>query len=456
MSRRALFLAALLIVAVLGAVRADAATNGPTLAQFQALQKNLADYKLATNARLAAQAERISALEARAPVPGPPGENGERGEQGPQGEQGPRGERGPEGPQGPVGPQGPKGDPGTPTPEPEPEPEEPPVVDPEPEPPAGGCTSVVTSLAAVQPNLGAGKAVCLADGSYGTLSFSGPGTVVALHPGAVTLQRAVISGTDGKLERMKVTGGVQLAVGSSGATIARSTITGGGQGIDACPSSTTYCTDMRIIGNKLVGPFGEDAIHANRYHGLTVEGNEITQVRENGNHSDCFQTVWEGDGIVFRRNYIHDNRCQGFFVKDQTLGGGGAVDGIRLEDNLFVRNQEPCGAPLTSCGQPNIVQIFGPYTGLVIKRNTIWGDGAASILALREGVAAGTLLEGNQIYRVWTDSNASGATLRDNTRCSLEGTWGPVSGNVTACTATPPPEPNRGVTWGPAGQDYGA
>ncbi len=396
---------------------------------------------------------RVVALEARAPVPGPPGEKGDRGEQGPPGE------RGPEGPQ---GPQGPKGDPGDPAPEPEPE--EPPVVDPAPEPPAGNCTAVVSSLASVQANLGAGKAVCLADGPYGTLSFSGPGTVVALHPGAVTLQRAVISGTDGKLERVKVTGGVQLAVGSSGATIARSTITGGGQGIDACPSSATYCSDMRIIGNRLVGPFGEDAIHANRYRdgdgngvGITVEGNEITQVRENGNHSDCFQTVWEGDGILFRRNYLHDNRCQGFFVKDQMLGGGGAVDGIRLEDNLFIRNQEPCyPTTLSPCGQPNIVQIFGPYTGLAIKRNTIWGDGGTSILALRNGVALGTVLEGNQIYRIWTDSNASGATLRDNTRCSQEGTWGAASGSVTACTAAPPPEPNRGVTWGPAGQDYGA
>ena len=50
---------------------------------------------------------------------------------------------------------------------------------------------------------------------------------------------------------------------------------------------------------------------------MLIEGNEITGVRENGTHSDCLQTVWVGDHIVFRKNYLHDNRCQGFFVKDQ-------------------------------------------------------------------------------------------------------------------------------------------
>ena len=71
-------------------------------------------------------------------------------------------------------------------------------------------------------------------------------------------------------------------------------------------------------------------------------------MRENGNHSDCLQTVWVGDHIVFRKNYLHDNRCQGFFVKDQASLGGvsGPIHGLRVEDNLFLRNHEPCGPPL--------------------------------------------------------------------------------------------------------------
>jgi hypothetical protein len=421
-------LVGLLIVAAV----APAATTAPTRAEFNALKT------------------RVAALESRAPVPGP---------RGPAGERGPQGAQGPAGPQGPKGEPGPEGPPGNAEPEPQPEPEPEPPVE---EPTSGTCTSTVSSLAAVQAGLGAGKAVCLADGSYGSLSFNGPGTVVAQHPGAVTLSSATIGGTDGHLERVKVTNGVTLAVGSSGATIAHSTITGGGQGISACPSSSTPCTNMRVIGNRLVGPFGEDAIHANRYEGLTVEGNEITQVRENGNHSDCLQTVWTGNNLVFRRNYVHDNRCQGFFVKDQTglcsgsSGVCGPINGIDFSDNLMVRNKEPCGPPLTTCGQPNIVQIFGPYTNLKIRQNTVWGDGGESILALRDSVGAGTVVEDNAIYRFWTDTNASGATFADNTLCSIEGTW-PSSrpGTTTSCGSAFPNTSGRGIDWDPAAQHYG-
>jgi hypothetical protein len=310
--------------------------------------------------------------------------------------------------------------------------------------------------------------VCLADGSYGALSFTGPGTVRAEHPGAATLTKATLNGTGATLARFKVTGGVVIGTGSSGATVEHNLITGGGQGIDACPSNTTFCTDEKIIGNKLVGPFGEDAIHANRYHGLLVEGNEITNVRENGAHSDCLQTVWRGDHLTFRRNYLHDNRCQGFFVKDQDLSTpgipGGPVEGIVVEDNLLLRNHEPCGAPLTSCGQPIYMQIVGPYTGLRVSHNTIWGDGSDSILALRAGVGAGTVIDSNAIYRFWTDANASGASFTDNTLCSIEGSW-PASrpGTTVDCKAVfrdPAADDyrlasGRGVSWAPSEQHFG-
>jgi hypothetical protein len=294
------------------------------------------------------------------------------------------------------------------------------------------------------------------------LSFNGPGTVVPLHPGSVTLNSATVGGNGGHLEKFKVTGGVTIAVGSIGATVSHNLITGGGQGITVCPSTTTPCTETRLIGNRLVGPFGEDAIHSNRAEGLLIEGNEITGVRENGNHSDCYQNVWTSNNIVFRKNYVHDNRCQGFFVKDQAdlcSGGSGVcgpINGIDFSDNLMVRNQEPCGPPLTTCGQPNIVQIFGPYTNLKIRQNTVWGDGGSSILALREGVGAGTVIEGNVVYRFWTDTDASGATFANNTLCQIEGTW-PSSrpGTTTSCSSTFPNTAGRGIDWDPAAQHYG-
>ena len=318
-----------------------------------------------------------------------------------------------------------------------------------PPPPTGDCTTTVSSISAVTSAVSSaanGAVVCLADGSYAKLTLSAskaaPGvTVRAANPGGATIAGASLAGSNLTLARFVITNGVLVQPGASGMTIDHNRITGGGQGIDACPSSSTTCNDTKIIGNKLIGPFGEDAIHLNRYHdangdgiGVLIEGNEITNVRENGNHSDCLQTVWVGDHIVFRKNYLHDNRCQGFFIKDQASLGGpsGPVEGITVENNLFIRNQEPCGPPLTSCGQPNYFQVFGPYSGFKMNRNTIWGDGGDSVAALRESTGSDTLVANNVIYRLWTDTNMTAASVINNTVCNLEsgggGSWPSTAG----------------------------
>jgi hypothetical protein len=351
----------------------------------------------------------------------------------------------------------------------------------EPTPPLSDCTSTVTSTSAAQSAVSSaspGSVVCLANGSYGRVTLSAgkaaPGvTLRAQNPGQATLEGATVGGSHLTLARFVITNGVSIPGGTVAPTIEHNRITGGGQGIDACTTTTEWCTEMRIIGNQLVGPFGEDAIHANRYHGLYVEGNEITQVRENGAHSDCLQTVWRGDHIYFRNNYLHDNRCQGFFVKDQTMSTpgipGGAVEGIVVEDNLFLRNKEPCGAPATSCGQPIYFQPVAPFTGFVMKRNTIWGDGVDSIAAFRgEGaVGSDTLVENNVIYRIWTDWDMTPATLRNNTDCMREasgaGAWSAVTGETKACSlsfANTAADDyrisgERGVDWAPAEKHYG-
>jgi hypothetical protein len=353
---------------------------------------------------------------------------------------------------------------------------------PPPPPPGENCTTTVSSVSAAQSSVASaapGAVVCLADGSYSKVSLeaskASPGvTLRAANPGRATIAGASLQGSNLTLARFVSTSSVVIQPGASGMTIEHNRVTGGGQGIDGCPSSTTTCNDMAIIGNELIGPFGEDAIHLNRYHdgngdgvGVLIEGNEITNVRENGNHSDCLQTVWVGDHIVFRRNYLHDNRCQGFFVKDQASLGGvsGPIAGITVEDNLFLRNREPCGPPLTSCGQPMYFHVFGPYSGFKMKRNTIWGDGADSIAAFREGTGADTQISNNVIYRLWTDTNMSGVSLSENTLCTREGSW-PSSrpGETMACSlsfANTAADDyrlsgsSRGVDWAPAEVHYG-
>jgi outer membrane biosynthesis protein TonB len=369
------------------------------------------------------------------------------------------------------------------TPPPPPPPNEEPPPPPPPPPPPVECTTTVSSVSAAQSAISSaavGSVVCLANGSYGKVTLSAtkaaPGvTLRAQNPGQTTLESATVGGSHLTLARFVITNGVTIPGNTVAPTIEHNRITGGGQGIDACTTTTTWCTEERIIGNQLIGPFGEDAIHANRYHGLYVEGNEITQVRENGAHSDCLQTVWRGDHIYFRRNYLHDNRCQGFFVKDQTMSTpeipGGPVEGIVVEDNLFLRNKEPCGAPATSCGQPIYFQPVGPYTGFVMKRNTIWGDGVDSIAAFRGegsgGIGSDTLVENNVIYRIWTDFNMTPATLRNNTDCMREtsgpGAWSTPTGETKACSlgfANTAADDyriagERGVDWAPAENHYG-
>jgi hypothetical protein len=356
---------------------------------------------------------------------------------------------------------------------------------PPPPPPPSGCTTTATSAAAVQSAVStaaAGTVVCLASGSYGALSLdaskAAPGvTVRAATAGGTTIAGASLQGSNLTLSSFVISDGVQVEPGATGMTIEHNKITGGGQGIDAGPTSSTQINDTKIVGNELIGPFGEDAIHLNRYHdsdgdgiGILIEGNEITNVRENGNHSDCLQTVWVGDHLVFRKNYLHDNRCQGFFVKDQASLGGvsGPIAGISVEDNLFVRNQEPCDAAAPGCGQPNYFQVFGPYSGFTMTRNTIWGDGDSSIATFREGTGADTQIANNVIYRLWTDTNMSAATLSNNTVCKLEtgagGSW-PSSrpGQTTACSLGFPSAAaddyrlsgTRGVDWAPAEQHFG-
>jgi hypothetical protein len=344
------------------------------------------------------------------------------------------------------------------------------------EPPPPACTTTVASLASALNAVdaaGGGEVICLADGSYGQARLSaspaGRVTLRAEHPGAATIDGATMAGRNLTLERFAVSDEVQVQPGSSGMRVAHNRISGGYFGVEAAPTTTVSVDDVAIVGNQLIGPFGEDAIHLNRYHdgdgdgvGALVEGNEITGVRENGNHSDCLQTVWVGDHLVFRRNYLHDNRCQGFFVKDQAS----PVLGIAVEDNLFLRNNEPCAPSAPDCGQPAYFQVFGPYAGFVMRRNTIWQGDVTT--AFQEGTGVDTRIEANVVNRFWTSTDLSGIAYLDNTRCIREasgGAWPSLVLGETVDCSPPFNDPAsddfrlvgsaRGVDWAPAELHFG-
>jgi len=341
----------------------------------------------------------------------------------------------------------------------------------------GGCTALEHSLEEVQgavQDAGKGDVICLAGGTYGKLVLgdagSGPPrvTVRAEKPGKTTLDGAELGRSKVILARFVVTDSIDVEPGTVGVTVAHNRLSGGYFGVDAGPTDTVTVNDVAIVGNKFVGPFGEDAIRLNRYHdangdgiGALVSGNEFFNVRENGNHSDCLQTVWVGDHLVYRDNYLHDNRCQGFFVKDQAS----PVRGIRIEDNLFLRNDAPCAPGADGCGAPSDLQVFGPYSGLTMRRNTIWGNGA--IAAFQEADGTRAKIERNVVYKFFTSTDLSAARFRDNTRCQRQSSGGSwplhVAGEIIACS------PNfrapgvddyrvrggRGVTWAPRNRHFG-
>src|SRR5205085_4562 len=86
-------------------------------------------------------------------------------------------------------------------------------------------------------------------------------SVRATDPGGATIAGASLQGKNLTLARFVSTSSVTVKPGAQGMTVEHNRVTGGGQGIDGCPSSTTTCDDTAIIGNQLIGPFEEDAIH---------------------------------------------------------------------------------------------------------------------------------------------------------------------------------------------------
>jgi hypothetical protein len=340
-----------------------------------------------------------------------------------------------------------------------------------------GCTGIVGSIDAARDSVEAaapGSVICLRDGEFGPLDLNAsktrPGvTLRAEHPGKASLDGVSMDGKNLTVARFRITADVVIQPGSTGMTVKHNRIGGGYFGVEAGPTTTVTVNDVAIIGNKFVGPFGEDAIRLNRYHdadgdgvGALVSGNEFTNIRENGSHSDCLQTVWYGDHLVYTRNYVHDNRCQGFFVKDQNR----EIVGITVVDNLFLRNNAPCPPAVAGdCGTPSDFQVFGPYRKFQMRHNTIWGNGANA--SFQEGTGPGSAIRDNVAFKFWTSTDLDSIRYEDNTRCQRESSGGSwprrTLGEVVDCDpAFRAPSRDdyrlsngRGVRWAPRDRHFG-
>lgn len=336
------------------------------------------------------------------------------------------------------------------------------------------CTTVVSSVTNAVNAISAasgGSVVCLSNGTYGSITINAtktsPGvTLRAQNPGQVTTGAINMTGAWVTYSDMIVTGTIALSCGTKHVSILHNQISGGYYGINAgpCTNANPSIEDTLIQGNKFTGIFGEDSIRANRYHdsndsdpyGMLVYRNEFTGNRENGNHNDCFQSVWGGDSLYYIQNYVHDNRCQGFFVANQPS----AVSPLVAENNLMIRNAEPCAPGAEGCGQPYIFQIGGPTENATFTKNTVWNPEGR--VAIRDPGWSNLTSTNNVFYSPWSDSPdafTTGYTASNNIRCSTgsPGTW-TSTGFTTNCSPSfPAPTLLGGDDWrlgGTVGVDW--
>jgi hypothetical protein len=375
-------------------------------------------------------------------------------------------------PEEPSTPPPPPEEPTTPPPPPPEEPTSPPPTEP------SGCDRTLSSASEAESALAsaaAGSVVCLANGSYGSLSLSAskpaPGvTLTAANPGAATIGGVSVSGSGYTISRFVIDGGVSISRNVDRTVVDHNRILGGDHyGVFVCTAEPPdQCNDTVITGNVFAGAMDEDQIRANVFHdgdgdgiGLLVEGNEFRGNQERGGHNDVFQSVWVGDHLVFRKNYLHDFGGQGFFVKDQ----GRAIDGFVASNNLIVDQDLPCEpASLCSGYQLSPWQVFGPIAGGEMKHNTVgWGSGGGT--AVLTGTYTNIDFSDNVFNRLTvTDSGGTEPSMSgsNNTYCDSSG-WGVPPGSSVDCS----PDfldpaagdyrlaSGRGVNWVPSAQHYG-
>jgi hypothetical protein len=349
---------------------------------------------------------------------------------------------------------------------------------PPPPPPTEDCDQTVSSVSAAQSALGSaavGSVVCLANGSYGSLSLSmkrpAPGvTLRAQNAGGATLGGVSISGGGVAVERF-VTGSVNVSSTANGVALRHNSISGGAYVIG---NTSSYAKNVEFSDNLIkpgTGSGEKDTFMVQRFEGLRIEGNQIWVADEDGGHNDGLQTVWGGRGLIFRENWIRGGAgSQGFFIKD------GEVTNVTFEDNLVAGRPSKlpyAGSPLQffdvvpSSGDP-----FYTGYGMVIRHNTIWSN--PNIVYARECQTKGILVEFNVM---------DGFSAPDGTSCILSqltqdynvvtgGTIGKRGAHDTSSQPTFVDSANQdwqltsgsagnfstgraGVTWRPADRHYG-
>jgi hypothetical protein len=236
----------------------------------------------------------------------------------------------------------------------------------------------------------------------------------------IRLKNLQMTGTNMDGDHLQIIGspqlnGVVIQEGSSEITIEDNLITSGGTGVTFSAGTTQPTISNVTISNNLFDGIRTDAIQAKRFDGLLIEGNEFTDVRRDDptKHPDILQTVFGGNNLIFRNNWLHDYEAQGFFIAD------GTVTNVIVENNLI----EPSDGPYSE------VRVGDNAVDISFRNNTVIGlvrfSGGTSNARIFNNIIIGTLQYdfSSGLTIAYQDYNIIGATSGSSRNThDLEGT----------------------------------
>ena len=252
---------------------------------------------------------------------------------------------------------------------------------------ATSCLSTTSAIQSAVSTAAAGTSICVAPGTYGSLSLSGSHTgevIVSPDPsldpkttGKVSFNSINISGSFITVKSFYLTaGGINFSAGSSNSKAESNDITGnpGQYGVNI-NCGNIGCSNIVVTKNKIHdltstvgvgsgtsctdwGGDGDALRLDQKWDHITFSYNEITKITQvSGNcvgHNDCFQEYASinSNNLTFDHNFIHDAQCEAFLIKDSP------VDIVSFTNNLFLN--------VSAIGQ------FFDTNHITFQNNTFW------------------------------------------------------------------------------------
>jgi len=257
-----------------------------------------------------------------------------------------------------------------------------------------------------------GPVICVAAGTYGSLSITGSGTSssrLTIEPnpsldpngaGKVTFDGITVAANYVTAQNFYSTNAIN--VGSSSPfpgfhdDVINHNAVGptSGYGISILSATSTPSYNITISGNIIHNTSATsegDALRFDGWHDVTVTGNNMYNIDEcagNGCHTDTLQSEQLGvatSNLTITKNYIHDNSgAQGFpFLSD------GDIANVTMSDNLSLR--------MASNGEATGMYILDNTNSLTINNNTYQGT-SGSVVQSSGSASNPTINVGHNVF----------------------------------------------------------